>query len=156
MWIYWCVYVYISFSPVHFFVLLQNDYLLKCITFLPFLFPLILLNLLFFSRNFSLILFFPPPAKHSYFLRRNTHLMAFKNTALSHTHLFSAVDTLQVERGDIGAVECFPSVLSVALQNLTLQLGTHRTTFITPANNQRERARQRQRPSSIIVTFLSL
>lgn len=75
----------------------------------------------------------------------------------SHTHLFSAVDTLQVERGDIRAEECLPSVLPVALQDLTLQVATHGSAFVAPVNDRRERKNEPpSAPSSIIVTFLGL
>lgn len=45
--------------------------------------------------------------------------------------LFSIVDTLQVLRGDVGAQQRFPSIFSVALQNLPLKVGTHWTNFIS-------------------------
>ena len=49
------------------------------------------------------------------------------------------VHTLHVQVGDARAGEGLSSVLSVALQDLTLQVTTHRLDVNTPGSRERER-----------------
>lgn len=60
-------------------------------------------------------------------------------------YLFCTVDTLHVLRGDVGAQQSFPSILSVALQNLPLKVGAHWTNFISPERERERETKQSKR-----------
>lgn len=53
------------------------------------------------------------------------------------THLFDIVDTLEVKRRDVGAIQGLSNVLFVAAEDLTLQVCTHRVNIIPPAGQRR-------------------
>lgn len=61
--------------------------------------------------------------------------------------LLGLVDTLQVKAGYVGAVEGLSHVLSVARQDLALEVCAHRLDVVAPAGGQRRGERQRQRVS---------
>ena len=50
----------------------------------------------------------------------------------SSTHLFGLVDALQVAGRDVGTEQRLACVLIVALQDLALQINTHRTDLVPP------------------------
>lgn len=53
------------------------------------------------------------------------------------SHLFDIVDTLEVKRRDVGAIQGLSSILFVAGEDLTLQVCTHRVNIIPPAGERR-------------------
>lgn len=67
--------------------------------------------------------------------------MLMRASGTGSTHLFGIVDTLEVKRRNVGAVQGPSNVVFVAGEDLTLQVCTHRMNIIPPAEGEKGRER---------------